>query len=248
MEIIEYNNIYDCTVKFEETNGVEYIAKHVDYHKFKNGSVKNLFATSSYGVGYIGNTTTKENGKPKLSFSKWQDMMKRCYSNKQEMLNEYPTYIGCEVCEEWKCFANFEKWFNEHYYEIEGTRVQLDKDILCNGNKIYSPDICVYVPVEINQMFKSQINRTVGVEYPSGVGKRNTYNKYYAQIGYNKKHFYLGEYDTPQEAYISYLIKKKEILNNLAIKYKKYIDYRVYDKLINFNIEEEFNKFYNREG
>ena len=90
MEIIEYNNIYDCTVKFEETNGVEYIAKHVDYHKFKNGSVKNLFATSSYGVGYIGNTTTKENGKPKLSFSKWQDMMKRCpLKNVHPLIMEY---------------------------------------------------------------------------------------------------------------------------------------------------------------
>lgn len=242
MEIIDYKNIYDCTVKFEEVNGVEYIAYNVEYHKFKNGSVKNLFAPSSFGVGYIGNTKTKENKKTKKSFSKWQDMISRCYSKEDRMNEKYPTYKECEVCDEWKCFANFEKWFNDHYYEIEGTKVQLDKDILYEGNKIYSPKTCAYVPVEINQIFKGQSKRVIDKDLPTGVGRRN--NKYYAQIGYNKKHYFLGTYNTPQEAYTSYLIKKKEILFDLAEKYKQYLDDKIYNKLINYDVDYEFHKFY----
>jgi hypothetical protein len=45
----------------------------------------------------------------------------------------------------------------------------LDKDILYKGNKIYSPDTCVFVPQEINALFvKNDANRgdlPIGVFY-----------------------------------------------------------------------------------
>ena len=48
----------------------------------------------------------------------------------------------CSVCEEWKHFSNFKKWFDENY--IEG--FDIDKDILIKGNKVYSPEACSFVP------------------------------------------------------------------------------------------------------
>lgn len=41
-------------------------------------------------------------------------MLQRCYNNKQL------SYFDCEVCDEWLCFQNFAKWYEENYYEIEG--------------------------------------------------------------------------------------------------------------------------------
>lgn len=61
----------------------------------------------------------------------------RCYDVKYS--KKHPTYKDCTVCEEWHNFQTFAKWFDENYYEIENTIMDLDKDILKNGNKIYCP-------------------------------------------------------------------------------------------------------------
>ena len=76
----------------------------------------------------------------------WHGMLRRCYY--QSYQTKYPTYIGCTVCEEWKSFSNFKQWYDLHYRE--GT--QLDKDILVEGNKIYSPATCRFVPSNINSL------------------------------------------------------------------------------------------------
>ena len=78
-------------------------------------------------------------------------MLRRCYDEK--LHKKYPTYIDCKVCEEWLNFQNFAKWYYNNYYEIENEKICLDKDILHKGNKIYSPDNCVFVPNNINVLF-----------------------------------------------------------------------------------------------
>ena len=76
-------------------------------------------------------------------------MYNRCYS--KAFQESHPWYKGCTVCDEWldpeHGLGRFAKWCNENYYIVEGEgTTQLDKDILIPGNKIYSPDTCIFVP------------------------------------------------------------------------------------------------------
>ena len=80
-----------------------------------------------------------------LSYQTWKDMIIRCYGNKKN------GYKDCKVCDEWLKFSNFKRWFDENY--IEG--YVLDKDIINFGNKEYSPKNCIFVPKDINIVFKT---------------------------------------------------------------------------------------------
>ena len=146
--IVNYACYNDITVQFKKTGELV----KTRYSHFKNGFVKSRFTPSVCGVGIIGNEKTKdENGETIKSYSVWTSMLKRCYSDKCQ--KKQPTYKGCCVCEEWLNYSNFKKWFNDNYYEIEGEQMNLDKDILVKGNKIYSPETCVFVPKKINTLF-----------------------------------------------------------------------------------------------
>lgn len=79
----------------------------------------------------------------------WVRMIRRCY-DKQSCCS---SYSKCKVCDDWLIFTNFASWYKEHY--VEGW--QLDKDILAKGEKIYSPETCCFVPLEINSIFTSRV-------------------------------------------------------------------------------------------
>ena len=86
------------------------------------------------------------NGKPKQRiiwfcpfYRRWVHMLERCYSERYQ--EKKPTYIGCTVCEEWLRFSNFKSWMETQDWEGK----HLDKDLLVEGNKIYSPDTCILV-------------------------------------------------------------------------------------------------------
>ena len=97
-------------------------------------------------------TSWYENGKQKQKrvwvcpfYEKWRPMLQRCYSEKFQ--NKRPTYKGCSVCQEWLTFSNFKAWMEQQdWYGKE-----LDKDILFPGNKIYSPDTCIFVDQGVNK-------------------------------------------------------------------------------------------------
>ena len=77
-------------------------------------------------------------------YNRWSNMLERCYS--PSYLKLRPTYTGCEVCEEWLLFSTFKFWMKKHTHE----GAHLDKDFLVEGNKIYSPDTCVFVHRKVN--------------------------------------------------------------------------------------------------
>ena len=147
MRIIEYNNAHDIIIEFDCSK----TTVKTSYQKFKNGNVKDNFYKSVCGVGYLGNTSTSKNKKVKHSYRIWLGMIRRCYDNKD--LNKNKAYVGCTVCDEWLCYANFEKWYDDNYYEVNNEEMNLDKDILVKGNKIYSPNNCTFVPQRITTLF-----------------------------------------------------------------------------------------------
>ena len=100
-----------------------------------------------YGVGVNDfQARVKQGGRHIPSYCFWKRMLERCYSSKWH--KDHPSYLGCSVCDEWKVFSHFDSWFNEHYRE----GYDLDKDILVQGNKVYSPSTCCFVPHRINAL------------------------------------------------------------------------------------------------
>ena len=232
--IVDYANCNDITVQFKTTGELV----KTTYLCFKNGSVRSRFAPSVYGVGYLGNEKSiDENGKSLKSYETWVSMLKRCCSG--EFKKKYPTYKDCTVCEEWLNYSDFKKWFDDNYYEMDGERMDLDKDILVKGNKIYSPDTCVFVPQNINKLF-TKGNKIRG-KYPIGVYFNKNANKFmaYCRIFYNgksqKKN--LGYYNNIEDAFKVYKEFKEAYIKQVADEYKDKIPNELYEAMYNYKVE-----------
>lgn len=168
--------------------------------------------------------------KKELVYKTWTSMIRRCYSDKYH--KHKPTYIGCTVCDEWKYFSNFEKWFKENYKD----GLVLDKDILIQGNKVYSPQTCCFVPSYINGLLA--MNAKNRGKFKTGVYFHQ--NKYVAQCGINKVQQRVGMFDNEDEAHEAYKKAKYAEIKRVATEamQKGDINERVYNALLNFKISE----------
>ena len=164
-------------------------------------------------------------------------MLKRCYSG--EYQKKEPTYKDCTVCKEWLNYSNFKKWYDDNYYEIDGEQMALDKDILVKGNKLYSPETCVFVSSRINNLFTK--NNSKRSKYYIGVNYRpeiNSSNPYCASCGNTKgDQIYLGYFKTPEEAFYAYKEFKEKYIKQIADEYKPYIPQKLYDAMYRYEIE-----------
>lgn len=163
------------------------------------------------------------------SYRTWLQMLTRCYDVKYHQ--KCPTYMGCEVCDEWKTFSNFMKWFDENY--IEG--YSLDKDILIKGNKIYSPETCCFVPNEINALLIKHDGKRG--KYPIGITKRG--NKFCARVNLYSHAKWIGTFDNIEDAFIAYKKEKERYLQEIADKYFNdgLISKQVRDALCAYQVE-----------
>ena len=232
MIITKYNNNHDMDVYFPEYN---YIINHVQYSNFKNGVIKCPYEKRTYCVGYIGvgKYNPYENGKRTKCYDAWTQMMRRCYDNK--LKEKYPTYKECRVCKEWNNFQTFAEWYNDNYYEIPNDFMCLDKDILFKGNKIYSPETCVFASNEINSLF-TKSNKYRGV-LPIGVYYSKRDNVYVSRCSFGNELKHLGCFDTPQEAFQVYKEFKEKYVKEVADKYKEYIPKKLYEAMYDYKVE-----------
>lgn len=181
-----------------------------------------------YGVGVL--DIISGDTKP---YHLWKGILLRCYEEKYRSQNK--TYKDCEVCDEWKYFSNFKDWFDN---PNNGYRVgyHLDKDILVKGNKVYSPDTCCFVPIEINSLLTTRKNHRGNL--PIGVSKVNS--KYQVRVSFGDgKPKYLGVYPTIEEAFNAYKQAKEKHIKEIAQKYfneGKIIE-RVYNALMKYEVE-----------
>ena len=195
VQIIEYFNANNITLEVLETGE---IIKHRKYGELKRGKIKSNFYPSVCGKGFIGSGVPSVNGIRQKSYSAWKDMLTRCYKTFEGKFNQ--TYREAYVCEEWLDLGNFQKWYDENYYEIEDEMMCLDKDILVKGNKMYSPKTCIFVPKGINSLFVNCKDKRG--DLPLGVYYNNN-GKISARV-HNKltnKHESLGIFDTVEEAF-----------------------------------------------
>ena len=161
----------------------------------------------------------------------WTAMLVRCYSKKN--LERNPTYENVFVCEDWKRISRFRKWFEKNYTQ----GYQLDKDIICKGNKLYSPETCCFVPQEINKIITSGKSRRG--DYPVGVHVDNNSGKITAHINKNGQNKHIGVFSTIEEAFYAYKTTKENYIKEVAQEYfdKGLITERVRDALFRYKIE-----------
>ena len=238
MVIVEYNGCMNIDVLFPEYN---WTFKGATYNSFKNGGIKCPYEPRVLNKGYIGEGEYKpsENGKDTRVYRTWYDMLNRCYSEKYH--ERQPTYIGCEADELFHNFQNFGDWDKENYYEIEGEQMCLDKDILVKGNKIYSPDTCIYVPQTINLLFvkndKSRGESAIGTSYY----KRDRVYVAHCSLLNPKtgksKGKNLGYYETELKAFEVYKHYKEKNIKEVANYFKGQIPYKLYQSLYNYIVE-----------
>lgn len=231
VEIVEYNNSNNIKVKFDD--GYE---KYCAYHDFKRGYVKSPYEKRSHNTGFLGEGKYKAtiNNKHTNIYQYWMSMMSRCYDEKY--LERRPTYIGCSVCDKWHNFQNFAEWFDENYYEIDNEVMCLDKDILYKGNKIYSPETCVFVPITINSLFV-KCNKSRG-DLPIGVSLTKNKDKYrveYCNIINNIK--ISKVFDSVELAFETYKEYKENHIKYIADRYRDKISFLLYKTLYDYKVE-----------
>lgn len=140
----------------------------------------------------------------------WQNILQRCYSTKFQERN--PTYVGCSVSEEWLTFSNFRAWMTGQDWE----GMQLDKDLLFEGNKVYSKETCVFVTRAVN-MFTIDRGNDRG-EWMIGVCWHKQAGKFmsYCSNPFTNKREYLGLFTCEQEAHQAWLSRKLELAHLLV--------------------------------
>lgn len=206
----------------------EFIIKVMNDIKFKphDWSGKYLKPTMC-GIGYAGT----ERDSKSVSYIKWHDMIHRSYNAKFHIRN--PQYKDCEVCEEWKNYSNFKVWYETHCYG--DTVLDLDKDILYKGNKVYSPETCCLVPHIINTVFIN--GKKDRGDYPIGIYFDKDKNKFRAECNILGKQTKLGYFKTLEEAFQTYKKFKENVIRETAEKYKGKIPYKVYDAMLRWEVE-----------
>lgn len=180
-------------------------------------------------VNYI-NEVSKEK-KARL----WNDMNTRCYNEKFH--ERQPQYRECDVCEEWLTDkTKFFDWVDENYYTVSDEQMDLDKDILVKGNKLYSPDTCVFVPHSINTLFlNGKKNRG---DCPIGVYFDKSKNKFAVCFAIDSNSIKLGRYDTKEKAFGVYKRHKESLIMATADRYKGKIPTHLYNAMLAWEIEE----------
>lgn len=185
-----------------------------------------------YGVGYHGLLYTSSNEE---SYNRWHWMMNRCYSDAIHELQ--PQYKGCSVCKEWWNYSNYKLWYDEHKAEIMAydESFEMDKDILIKGNTVYSAETVCFVPKVINSLFTNG-NKNRG-DYPLGVYYDRDKKKYIANMSLAGKNTKIGAFDTREDAFKRYKEYKENIIKNVAEQYKNKIADKVYQAMMNWQID-----------
>jgi hypothetical protein len=166
-----------------------------------------------YGVGINDfETSTRIDGKPMPEYNAWKDMLKRCYDLKFQASN--PTYIGCSVSNEWHSFTVFYNWLHANSYKAG---LQLDKDIIVPGNKIYSPETCCLVPPSINSLLLN--NMAARGNHPQGVCWHKPNKKFMADLRVNGRKKHLGCFTSVIDAERAYLTAKAAYIRSQALSF-----------------------------
>jgi hypothetical protein len=186
-----------------------------DVERVKRKRMGRPRAALIYGIGtndadYV--TTKMVNGKQVIcSFYRvWASMLSRCEVGGLYQARK-PTYVGTQVCEEWRSFLTFKAWMQTQKWEGK----QLDSDFLSpSGQKIYSPQTCHFVSQRVNSLM-IDCGAARG-KLPIGVSQHHS-GRFEAKCkAGNGKQRYIGLFKTPDEAHIAWRKAKAKVVLSVA--------------------------------
>lgn len=165
--------------------------------------------------GYIGMKQDYQ----EQSYLLWKNVIQRCYNKKIHVYK--PEYKDKSVCEEWLNYANFKLWYDEHFISAKNNQIDLDKDLLVQGNTNYSPETCVFLVHYQNLMFEGKRGNCVYVNKDgtfSVDGKKN------------------NSYKTYEEALEFVIVRQIEKIESIAEKCKGTIPMCAYEAMLNWDV------------
>lgn len=130
----------------------------------------------------------------------WNSVNKRC-DTEAEKRKGRTWYLESE--NHFEGFGAFVSWCHDQQgygnKDALGNKWQLDKDLLVLGNKVYSPDTCIFVPSKINSLLLS--SKSIRGEYPIGVCFNKRFGKFVSQVNDEGKRKSLGYFTCPMKAH-----------------------------------------------
>lgn len=172
------------------------------------------------GINDLGHSKNHE-GKPCVIYKKWSGILERCFDEKWK--SKYPTYRDVICCDEWLYFSKFKSWVLTQPYQNN----ELDKDLLFDNNKIYSPHTCLFIPQQINKVLAFDKKRGLylqGVSYQQkSWSMKNDLKRPWLSKGHFKgseKPVYFGNFSTESDAHVEWLRRKAENLEYWAERWR----------------------------
>ena len=219
-EIVEYFSSLNVTLKFEDGTTVY----NIRYGNLKRGNVAHPFHKSVYNVGYLGIGSFKgsKNGVDTVCYSKWYNMLSRCYSP-----NRYKDVV---VCDEWHNYQNFAKWFEENWRDYMDSSWHLDKDIRIKSNKIYNSESCMIIPKEVNNLFVKTTNKNIASTIDKNDG---IFTPYLSKNGITIP---LGRFKKYEEAFQAYKTAKEDWIKEFMKPWESIIDDKNFSAIVNYKI------------
>ena len=186
------------------------------------------------GVGCVDVAFRISNGgKQFWQYRLWISMLARCFN--EGVKDRQPTYKDVTCCAEWLSFANFLAWCNKEVgYSGKLTGFALDKDLIVEGNKSYSPETCSFVPRAVNNLLTSR--GSVRGKYPVGVCFDTCKGGFKVRVNHCGVLQNLGLYSTPEEAFAVYKVAKEAQIKVVANQYRGVIKPAVFDLLMGWEV------------
>lgn len=243
-----------------ETFLVRYPNRHKIWHKdsnLSNNFYKNLIYVTekNYKDLKAGRLTLSqlnleqeyieyENKASSEAYSVYNGIKSRCGDTKNDD-GIGRCYDDATMCKEWLDNPkSFVKWYLDHYYQVEGESMAVDKDLFGDGSKLYSPDNCCILPQVLNALLANckkhyfkDANKDDGDLLPLGVNKAKN-NRFYGKICFtgDTNSINLSQWETPEEAFAEYKLMKQANICMVAAKYKSLIPDYIYQALLKVEV------------
>lgn len=166
--------------------------------------------------------------RPKPFYAAWKSMLMRGYSDSFKI--KRPTYANCSSCKEWLSLSAFKIWFDSNH--VEGWH--LDKDLMIDGNKIYSPEACRYIPASLNMLLTN--HASARGRYPQGVTIDKRRGSFAANLSVHGKLKWIGNFATVERAEAAYRSAKRDYVLSEIDSYRGLVD----DGLLN-SVQSRYN-------
>lgn len=211
--------------------------------------LQDILLKASFGVGFysdISNITSEElNSK---SNSLWRKMLSFCYSTSPNNRDKKGRIYT--VCKEWYDYNNFKKWYDENYYTLDNEMVFFSAMCIKKDNTHFCPQLCTFVPQSILCLLYGRIKEDYDNKCMCGVKIVKNKNKYSykctmkiaPELNNGSDTYYIGTFETEEEAFINYKIIKELYIKGVAYHYKDKIPEKLYNAMIHWEIEKDDNE------